>query len=117
MSLTSSESELLAQFQLLPPASQQILLSVAKSLQAQTSQGTPRSKLLELAGCMSPEDAAEMTAAIEEEFGQIPGQSKRQQGSPLRDYLRFAGTIDPEDLKRMSNAIEEGCEQIDESQW
>ena len=71
MSLTSSESELLAQFQLLPPASQQKALMYLRSLRTKEIRGIPGHKLLKLAGRLSPEAAAEMTAAIEEGCEQI----------------------------------------------
>jgi hypothetical protein len=65
------QSELLREFEQLPPPLQRKVVDFARSLAESRPRGTPAKQLLEFAGILSPEEAKAMTAAIEEDCERI----------------------------------------------
>ncbi len=67
----SITKEIVERMQELPPPQQRLVLERVRSLAGAPPQGVPAEDLLAFAGVMSPEDARQMSQAIEEACEQV----------------------------------------------
>jgi hypothetical protein len=68
---TAVQTEIIERLTRMPASRQRLALDAIRALSSDSPRGARGSDLLDLAGTCSPEDAAQMTATIDEAFERI----------------------------------------------